>query len=206
MTSLKHALRAAGIEPADERLRRIAREVLQAHPNDWRPQCDALFAAVSPHADLLWAMFRLWAPEGARFALQRAADELLRDRAGGGQLSGEGQQSCAPAARQGGPGHDHSGSHRAAARSARPSASEVTAAREEIRRLSALDWMQVNGKPIGDCTPNEVREWLAARQAQNRFAELLIGGVPTDQPIRRFVRPDEADALYRRAREETNAE
>lgn len=65
--------------------------------------------------------------------------------------------------------------------------------------LSKLDTFPVNGRPIGDCTPHEVRDWLPSRHRDCRFAEMLISGIPDDMQIRKCIRPDEADKIFLRA-------
>lgn len=65
--------------------------------------------------------------------------------------------------------------------------------------LSKLDTFKVNGQPIGDLTPDEIRAWLRSRGRDMRFAEALIAGVPPNLPVRKFWSDDQANAIYQRA-------
>jgi len=63
-------------------------------------------------------------------------------------------------------------------------------------KLSKLDTFLVNGRPIGDCTPEEAEGWAGARERDARFVRLLISGLPPDRPIRESLKGNEADAIY----------
>lgn len=62
-----------------------------------------------------------------------------------------------------------------------------------------LDTFIINGKPIGDVTPIEAASWAASRERDARFVRMLIGGVPENDPIRRWVTQEEAERLYKMA-------
>jgi hypothetical protein len=48
--------------------------------------------------------------------------------------------------------------------------------------LSVLDTFMVFGKPIGDCTADEVRRWAAMRAADARRADSEIAAVKSLMP------------------------
>lgn len=198
------------IKPAEERLCTIARDVLRTH-RTYPEQRDTLFSEVYGDAPLLWAMFRNWAPDAARYWLQRAEDELRSEakRANRSHSSADDHYGTAPFAREGASGQnfhdDHAGSAHSSTSDPPPhdrdspaSAAALVDARENIRRASMLDFFTVNNRPIGDCTAKEVRAWLSSKQKQYRFAELLIVGLPDRYPIRKFIHPWEADELWAR--------
>jgi hypothetical protein len=80
-------------------------------------------------------------------------------------------------------------------------------------RLSRLDTVRIDGTPVGDCTVQQVRDWAERRRFDQRtaardvrFALSLIGAnLNRNEIIRRWIKPDEADELYRRAEEVANA-
>jgi hypothetical protein len=65
-----------------------------------------------------------------------------------------------------------------------------------------LEWLIVNGKPIGDLTPREVTGWSARRKREGRFAELLIANLPWDKPIKLYRKPEEAEEIWAQASKE----
>lgn len=66
-------------------------------------------------------------------------------------------------------------------------------------KLSKLDTFIINGRPIGECTPEEARGWASSRRRDALFVERLAANIPDGRPIREFVTGDEAEALYRSA-------
>jgi hypothetical protein len=75
------------------------------------------------------------------------------------------------------------------------------------QRLSRLDTVMIDGKPIGDCTVAEVRDW-ATRRGQDardatrdaRFALSLVANLPSNAVIRDWwKRGEEVDEIYQRA-------
>lgn len=79
-----------------------------------------------------------------------------------------------------------------------------------LSRLCRLDTVTVDGKPIGDCTVAEVRLWADRRRNDQRaagrdvrFALSLIGAnLGSNEVIRKWVKPEEADTMYERAEAE----
>ena len=76
-------------------------------------------------------------------------------------------------------------------------------------RLCRLDTVLIDGKPIGDCTVGEVKAWAErrkgdAREASRdvRFALSLVDNLENHKLIRKWVRPEEADARYTKAEAE----
>jgi hypothetical protein len=86
-------------------------------------------------------------------------------------------------------------------------AATVAAKAEVARRLSRLDTVTIDGKPIGDCIASEVRAWAETRQRDARsagrdasFARSLAANLPGNAVIREWwTKPGEVDELYERA-------
>jgi hypothetical protein len=68
-------------------------------------------------------------------------------------------------------------------------------------RLSKLDEFTVNGRPIGDVTPDEANSFAARRERDARFIRALTAGLPLgmDKPIRHYRTADESDTLFAEA-------
>ena len=62
-----------------------------------------------------------------------------------------------------------------------------------------LDSFLVNGRPIGDCTANEVLSQAERREVDARFMRLIASGIPPEAKIRDFVTAEEAEELYKKA-------
>lgn len=62
-----------------------------------------------------------------------------------------------------------------------------------VVRKSILDRMLINGKPLGDCTPEEAIAWADHNDRRSRIVRLMASGVPPQSPIREFITPEEAE-------------
>jgi hypothetical protein len=191
---LADAFARAGIKPASERLREIARAALASrHPTLDGARAEVL-RKVSADAALLWALFERWQRPAVDLLLSEVAASLRAEKA-----DSLGAKGLTPT---------NMGSPPAGGIAASgPSAAEVEAARQTVARvLSKLDFFKVNGRPIGDCTAQEVFAWSDHHARDVRFARALAANLPPDRPIRQFVRPEEADALYERITQEMGHE
>jgi len=66
-------------------------------------------------------------------------------------------------------------------------------------RLSKLDTFLINGRKIGDCTPEEAEGWAGSRERDAKFVRMLIHGLPPDKPIRDSIKGEEADSIYEKS-------
>lgn len=189
MTALGAALRKAGIIPDFERLMDIAKKAVREHPRDWAGAQEALYRAVNDDVALLWALFEPHRLVAIQRLLTEAssivrsedkpqppkADNDIRDR----QRSQEKlDDRVADASRRS--GMDTVG---------------------RVAALSMLDTFMANGRAIGDLTPREAVKWAGARERDAKFVRMLIANVPQDDPIRKWIKPDEANSLYGKAME-----
>jgi hypothetical protein len=194
-TALSVALRRAGYKPPGERLLEIAERALAEHPRTNDLARVYIYGAVIEDAELLWEMFANWRGIAADVLLR----EVVRRRIAARQTIGaKSSQTAIAAAPQGGG-------------SSRPSVQPSAAAKEEARVatahvLSKLDTFRVNGKPIGDCTPEEALNWRASRVRDSRFVWLICAGIPAGHRIRDYIKPDDAEAFYQRAQEDVSNE
>lgn len=77
------------------------------------------------------------------------------------------------------------------------------------RRLSRLDTVLIDGVAIGSRTVGEVRAW-ATRRSQDasaanrdaRFALALVANLPSNELIKNWIKPEEADAAWAKAESE----
>ena len=199
-TAIAEAFEKVGFRSTQERLDDIADAALDLHPRTLDAARAYVLREVNGDAALLWTLFLRWHGPAADMLLQacaarrrskaeasRRADTNPGMPPGSGATEGQTTRSAPPQ-----PTGD------------RNVAGPSYAAREEARRavagvISKLDTFKINGRPIGDCTPEEAMGWRAARVRDARFVYLLAVNLPPGRPIREFIRPEEAESFYARA-------
>ncbi len=187
-TAMKVAFEKAGFDGGDgdaaDRLLAIGLEALGKHSHDLDAARAYILAKIGRDGNLLWQLFQRW---------ERPALDLLI-----GDVARNIREERAKRERDKGSGAKPNGGPRTG-----PSAAEKQAARGEVVRvLSRLDIERINNRPIGDCTPKEAIAWAGKHHIKVRFVQMLTANLPLTRPIREFIRPEEADAIYRRAEEE----
>ncbi len=68
--------------------------------------------------------------------------------------------------------------------------------------LSLLDTFRIDGRPIGDLTPNQARTWARKSSIPPRFVILLTANLPVNDPIRKHRRAEDTEAIWKQAEEE----
>lgn len=145
MTTMRNALKKAGIKTPAERIEDLARAALDASPDHLTPAVEQFLNAVRYDADLLWAMFERNADAEARSILRR-----IRGERGQGVVVPHASNAPLPRPRQ--PARGFS-----AIASAAKSATVVYLSRQtEI------------GKPLGECTRADL-ETLSSIHARHRW-------------------------------------
>ncbi len=192
-TAFAEAFEKVGYQSAQQRLDAIADAAWAEHPRTMDFAREYVLREVETDAGLLWTMFKNWHRPAATFLLEASAARIRERRAAkyiSGASSAEHTITTQP--------------QRAGGRNAiGPSAADKAAAREHVAGvISKLDTYKVNGRPVGDVTPEEALSFRDAKARENRFIDLLTAGLPPHLPIRHFVRPEEAEAMWRRAQEE----
>jgi len=202
-TSMAAAFAKVGYDDPRAQLAAIADEALAMHPRTLDAARAEVLRRVSGDAMLLWAMFERWHGPAADMLLQAAA---ARRRAKS-EANDEANASVEPPPSSGvnrvantaSPTPQRVGSLLASG----PSSTARDDARSAVARvLSQLDRLRINGRMIGDCTPEEAMGWRAKRVTETRFIWMLCSGLPPGRPIRDFIRPAEADELWARAERE----
>ena len=191
---------------AQTELERIADAAFAAHPRTFEAARAHVRGAVIDRADLLWPLFAHWQTAAIDTLLGRAAARAVASRS-----TAHTARSAANAPRSGANLHEQSMELPPRPASAATAAAPSSAAREAARIavvtvISKLDTVIVNGRRIGDCTPEEA---LAARRAKlrdARFLYLIAANLPPGRPIRDFITPAEAEDLWQRAQAEIGNE
>lgn len=190
MTALAQAFEDAGFQSAEAILREIAREALLRYPLDRAARHSTLSNAVRDRPELLWRYFELFREAAADRWIAEVRPGVAAERQ---DTSASRPSSSAESIRQ-----------RTAAL-----ANAGDAARASVMRNSILDRFTINGHPLGDVTPTEAREFIAAKARQSqrdvRFIDLLTAGMNFDRPIRAITTPDLAEEAWRRANAEVAA-
>jgi hypothetical protein len=212
MTQLANALREAGIVTVAERLRDMAINVLAVHASSRAAASEAMYAAVRYDTDLLdelFAPYRELALKrllGAVESEMRQHERAEQEKAGsGGRGSRDDHGVYAPSARPGG-GLEGGESQGAVAPAAPPPdrrmAQESVA---NVMRLTMLDTFKIDGIAIGDMQAGAARAWARREGRHVRWVGLITANVPAADPIRRWIAPDDADALWARSLDSADA-
>lgn len=152
-------------------------QAVKSNPRNWDGAKDALYKSIKNDPELLWALFEPYRVVATQRLLTEAAT-LLREPV---QLKEVGGRSLG----------DNPGP------SVPPSGMDAVA---RVARLSLLDTFKINGRSIGDCTPEEAIRWAGARERDAAFVRMLTANLPAGRPIRDFRRPEDTQELYDRAR------
>jgi hypothetical protein len=212
MTQMAQALRAAGVVTVEERLREIAVEVLAAHGTSRVAAVNALYARVRHESDLLDALFEPYRELALRRLLGGVESDMRREEMarqervlGGGREAGASHVTDAPDERPGG-GQMSTDDH--APRAPAPHHTNRRAAQESVGavlRLTMLDIFRIDGMPIGDVQAGVARAWARREGRHVRWVTMLTSNVPSADPIRRWITPDDADELWARSVEGDDA-
>lgn len=197
MTQLAEKLRAAGVETPEDKLRATVRAAAERHPRSYDSALDSVLHSCRRDIDLMYALVWKFATNQAKERLNAAYAELNADKriCGKTGTSVDAKYGLSPAYGEGGD-QDRAGSQ---VKNVTPRPSNAIAG---LVILSKLDTFLVNGCRIGDCTPDEVRDWLKSRRRDVRFAERLIANLPPDRPIREFVRAEEVEKIWEESESE----
>jgi hypothetical protein len=202
-SAIAAAFTAAGYRSTRERLDEIADAALAEHPRTLDAARAYVLRTVMNDAVLLWTMFERWHGPAADMLLQAAAarrraksEAIIDAKTTGSAPPSSGANGVRSTI---GESPQRAGSIAAAG----PSPAAREEARSAVARvISKLDTFKINGRPIGDCTPEEAMGWRAARVRDARFVYLLASNLPPGRPIRDFIRPEEAEQFYARAMQE----
>lgn len=199
-SAMAAALKKAGLRSTDERIREIVTEAAKRHPRDLEALRSEIGDRVKAEADLLWEIFEPWRKAALDLLISRAAEERPAQHRSGSDQSLRQPRVLTVVSR----GHAAGAARfdtRLNAASAGGSVSSIAARAAVEVRLSALDTLRLDGRPIGDFTPEGARGWADGKRKHIRFIELLTANRPPGVPLREYCDPDEADALWKRATE-----
>lgn len=201
MTAMAEALRAAGISPASDRLNEAARQAIEAHPRDYDRAYSQFKSAVMADPGLAWALFARFEEAAIRPVLAKAAQEYHAKHqprvARGGGATKPLDTSDNP------PRHANHPTGPGIAGRPDPGKQGRDAVTAVITR-SLLDTFMIGDQPLGDVSASVARAWGNARHREARFIAILTHGVPDNKPLREWIKPEEADAAFKRAGEKGN--
>lgn len=212
MTQLASALRAAGIVTVAERLREIAIRVLAVHASSRTAASDAMYAAVRYDTDLLDELFAPYRDLALKRLLggvehdmrlhERQEQEKERSK---GHPAGDTHARPAVTPSPGG-GQTRNDTHSSVAPAAPPpdrrKAQEAVA---NVMRLTMLDTFKIDGIAIGDMQAGAARAWARREGRHVRWVGMITANVPAADAIRKWITPDDADALWARSLDDADA-
>lgn len=215
MTIMAEAFAKAGIAPPRERIERMLRVLIEKHGSSNLPAVVADLARqlLASDAPVVWEFFRA----DREMRLWREAEDMMRrirvergiDAPASVTTNRNGQVSPAEKAGRTAPSRTPAGSgHVAPARNGRMgTAVPAPGPSPTLLRIAAnslLRSVTITGKPIGECTAGEARDWSRARGREARFAWLIAEGLQDGMIIGDFKTEADAEEAARLAREATN--
>lgn len=188
------------------RLRRVAREAIDDNPGRFAEAVDQFLEAIRGDADLIWTLAEaqihkagrdyinaLFQETGGKIAVRSYVRSKGVEENDGGQALPDAQERSVPVREPVSPP--------APARINRgPTAIERAAAMQTETRIakSVLSWFRVGDRAIGEMTAGEARTVALKYSAHAKFINVLTAGLADPMVIGEFVKPDEADAAFKR--------
>jgi hypothetical protein len=180
------------VDPKQEaRLKEVAMVAFKQSPRNWDGAKDALYKLVRKDPDLLWEMFQPYRAQAAQKLLTEAAQKYRQE-----QLARQ-----PVVVRHSGAGQDLNADQIRHARPALKSADSI-ASIAPVAQASLLDTFRINGRPLGDLTPEEADKWASSRERDARFVRMLTQNLPPGIPIRNFRTAEDAATIYAQAEKE----
>ena len=206
-SAMKAALETAGYKDARECLRQIAAACVAQHTtmDDARNE---FLKRVLANPALAQELFRPWLKVASDDYLSAAARKAVERRREEAQPDGAVMAVAAPSLRANPivsnivPVRSHLRG-KAGTVADQPDAVMARAAARAAREPEVKNYLRlftVNGRPVGEVTGMEARAWITSHRRDARFVELLSDGVPDMATIGSCRTPDEAAALYERAK------
>lgn len=210
---MRNKLKKAGIEPADEKLQAIGREIVAQQRNLDKAK-DMLMARISNDAALMYEFTKPFHKEAARRLLAPLLAETRRAghpgadahgsvaSSGAGQLGSDSHEFAARANQSGTDGgHPPRDVHSV------PAPVSPGPAMRTVVRLTILDTFRTPlGQPYGEATLRDLEHALRAvprKQADlvvhQRLLPMLINKMGPDGTVKQQIKPEEFEALKRAA-------
>jgi hypothetical protein len=210
-TVMSEAFARAGVETPRARANRIVRDAVERCGGNRVAAIGAMTRALlDSDAETVWAFF---APDHD-IRLHTEYDRMLRQireergldapRSREGQLQPAVHAALASAPSREGTGSGHAGPAQQGQGLVAATRPYVPTTIIEIARNSLLRSIEIDGRPIGECTAGRVREWARARGREARFAYLLAHGLQDSQVIGMCKTEDDAREAQRLAQQQVD--
>lgn len=174
--------------PPLARIKKLASEAWGLRPRGHDGNSRRAHITSALETEMTYALLTAWEPGIAEQLVGRVLSEAEPSTSKAARLAAQKMVDRANAARSQRPGTTSPREEPARRR-------EETIIKAAIR-LSKLDTFRINGRPIGDCTPEEAVGWAVSRDRDVRFIRALISGLPPGRPIRETIKGEEADTIY----------
>lgn len=196
-TTMKQAMRKAGMRTPGERLHEIALRQMVAHAGSTDDTKAAIWTEVQQDRTLLVALFQHEWERAINALLYRVRSDINHQQAFG-KLTRKIEREAAKVVdniRQVRVAKEYE-IHRAETERLAREAAEY---REYLRQWqeSRIGDIKINGTPIWQNTVGTVRVWLDSQKRRLRTVEMLIEGLPDDgRPIEYYRKPEEVAAIW----------
>lgn len=225
MTTMKEAMRSAGIEAPEQQAFAIACDVLRRAGTNFDTARGLLSTEMSRRDAVLWWLMQPYWIEISRALLSKAAQAVKAEKRERGEANDQvpkgrlapaspqligGQRKCASDGHKSFAVADGAGQFSPASDDGQPaSARPSTSSKVPLSALKAVRAAEVRsvldqacaelGKSYGDCTPEEIRPIIQSGMKRVWWLTNLINGVPDGKRLREFYSGEDADSLHRRS-------
>lgn len=223
-TALGQAFLSAGYKPSPKEPIQIALEAWAKWSSGTGDEARRNYVVQRLRDDMTWKGIEQWQPtiltQFVRWLLDSAKAIIEAERpkrrdaghkpaAGGGHYQLDNHLSDAPASQPNtrqsrvgeGLGQCSAENHRIRAQPSPPSTAGMAAA-SAIVHLSILQTIKIEGRAIGDWGAGEARSWARRTGINVRFVEMLTHSLPDTDKISKWIKPHEAEVIWKRAQEE----
>ena len=221
---LAAALKKARLAPAVRKIERLAREACGESSLDRAQALDRFFVLLEANRDVLWDIVRGWRYDVGREFLDPILNELRKEtRKGGGQSSNDSQGNDAPSD-QTRSGQSEGDGQRARAAPHQTGGGQSPGEHQHTRAPSGLSpekraaqaaadtpfrslWFSqlINGKPMRDCTPDELFSRATYLRRDAWAIMHLCENLPLNEPIGKYRSDEEAEATLAQAKRRESA-
>lgn len=205
MSALKEEMERVGMRSAKDRLHEVAINAMIKHADDQTAAENAIWSDIRRSATLMEALFWSMREQALRILIQDVRAELsfekFKEEHGKRPfLKPKAERAHLISAEWGKREHtERVAELEAFDREEKRRADERFRISEERYRQSALAMFRINGMGVGDMSAASARAWAVKHAQDAIFVHRLTAGIPvtSTNPIKTFIKPDEADDIWR---------
>lgn len=198
MTAMKEALKKAGVQTIEDRLRDIILKAMIAHADNTSDTIDAVWKAAQKDMDV---MIHLFATEKGRvigWNIRKIRDDIERDQSNQGRNRPLDRRAAMVVNNLRDLDRQQDEEDERCNRDSMAAYRAEQDALAEKWRATHVGLLMIGDRPVWEVTAGTAKVWLESQIRRWRTVELLIHGLPNDdKPISYYRKPEEVAALWK---------